>query len=210
MLSKNTFTKINETLLGMVGKDEEILWTGKPNLKCFVLEAIFNPLLPFAIVWALFDGFFITAVFHKGEIVQQMPFLPIVLIAFFAVHLMPVWIYLGGVLFACLRQKHTDFIITNKGVYASGGTFSQTFDHKEIAQIDSVQIHRGIFDQWIGVGDIILSSTTEENLNLPFQLPMQNKMGPLRSVKQSNITLHDLPDFQAAYELLKELKSKTN
>ena len=145
MFSKNTTGQPNETLFGMVGKDEEILWTGKPNLKCFLLEAIFNPLLPFAIVWALFDGFFISAIFHTGKITQQPPFLPIVLVAFFAVHLMPVWIYLGGAVFAYLRQKHTDFIITNKGVYASGGTFSQTFEHKDFSQINNVQIHRGIF-----------------------------------------------------------------
>lgn len=42
----------------MVGRDEKILWHGKPNKRCFVLEGIFNPLLPFALVWFLFDSVF--------------------------------------------------------------------------------------------------------------------------------------------------------
>ena len=27
----------------MIGKDEKILWKGRPNKKCFILESIFNP-----------------------------------------------------------------------------------------------------------------------------------------------------------------------
>lgn len=42
----------------MVGRDEKILWHGKPNKRYFVLEDIFNPLLPFALVWFLFDSVF--------------------------------------------------------------------------------------------------------------------------------------------------------
>ena len=38
----------------MIGKDEKILWKGRPNKKCFILEGIFNPMLPFALVWFFF------------------------------------------------------------------------------------------------------------------------------------------------------------
>lgn len=34
---------------------EQIIWRGKPLFKSFVLKAIFNPLLVFAIIWASFD-----------------------------------------------------------------------------------------------------------------------------------------------------------
>ena len=44
-----------EELRTMVGTDETVLYEGKPNLSCFIFESIFNPLLPVAIVWALFD-----------------------------------------------------------------------------------------------------------------------------------------------------------
>ncbi len=54
-------------LYGMLADNEEVLWSGKPDLKCFVLESIFNPLLPFAIVWALFDALFIILLLHEGK-----------------------------------------------------------------------------------------------------------------------------------------------
>ena len=41
----------------IVGNEEKILWKGKPSKKCFILESIFNPLLPFALMWLLFDIF---------------------------------------------------------------------------------------------------------------------------------------------------------
>ena len=44
-------------LATMVGKDEKILWFSKPDKKCFILESIFNPMLPFALLWLLFDSF---------------------------------------------------------------------------------------------------------------------------------------------------------
>jgi hypothetical protein len=41
----------NELTL-LVGKGEKILYAGKPDKKCFIFESIFNPLLPFAVLWA--------------------------------------------------------------------------------------------------------------------------------------------------------------
>ena len=56
----------NELTL-LIGKDEKILYAGKPDKKCFIFESIFNPLLPFAIVWGLFDSFFIGASFSSDQ-----------------------------------------------------------------------------------------------------------------------------------------------
>lgn len=46
---------MTSNLLMMIGKDEKILWRAKPNKKCYILEAIFNPLFPFALIWLLVD-----------------------------------------------------------------------------------------------------------------------------------------------------------
>ena len=43
----------------LIGKDEKIIYAGKPNKKCFIFESVFNPLLPFALLWGGFDFFFI-------------------------------------------------------------------------------------------------------------------------------------------------------
>ena len=37
----------------LIGKDEKIIYAGKPNKKCFIFESVFNPLLPFALIWGI-------------------------------------------------------------------------------------------------------------------------------------------------------------
>ena len=64
-------------------------------MKCFILESIFNPMLPFAIVWALFDSMFIglfMAGIKSGGITGKfsLDFTIIPFLGFFALHLMPV------------------------------------------------------------------------------------------------------------------------
>ena len=44
-----------EELKAIVGSNEKILYEGKPNKKCYIFESIFNPLLPFALLWAIID-----------------------------------------------------------------------------------------------------------------------------------------------------------
>ena len=56
-----------EELKSMIGDNEKIYWEGKPDKKCYIFEAIVNPMLPFAIVWALFDSMFIGASFLSNE-----------------------------------------------------------------------------------------------------------------------------------------------
>ncbi len=183
----------NQTLYNMLDENEEILWSGKPNLKCFILESIFNPLLPFAVIWALFDGFFISMLFHKGGPATQTPFLPIVFIGFFALHLMPVWLYLGGVIFSFLKHKHTEFVVTNKGVYVSGGIFTLTYEHKSFAELSQVTINRGVIDQLLGVGDVFFPTQQDDT-------SFSNR----RNYRPSGITICDIPDYQEVYNLVKE------
>lgn len=52
----------------MVGPDEKILYQGKPDLKCFVFETIFNPSLPIVILWGALDLFVLgNLIFAKGS-----------------------------------------------------------------------------------------------------------------------------------------------
>ena len=142
-------------LMNLVDKHERVIYEGKPKFKCFLFESIFNPLLPFAIIWAIFDLSFIGLTFQTGESNQFMGFL----IPFFLFHLMPVWLYLGGVLFTFRRYRNTNYIVTDKGIYVSGGILTKTFNHKPFAELSHVDLHRGIFDQMFGVGDIICTSS---------------------------------------------------
>lgn len=183
-----------DELFTMVGRDEKIIWSGKPNFKCFILEAIFNPMLIFATVWGLFDFMFIAQIFTAANTGKQNAgFIAIPIIAFFAIHLMPVWIYLFGVIFAWLKYKHTFFIVTDDGIYCSGGTFKRDFEHKPFTQLSNLHIHRGIFDQWLGVGDVELSSNLNRYNN--------------RRSADKGITIYDIPDYQQVYTIIKQLQT---
>ena len=197
MFSKNEFPQPNQMLYAMIGPNENILWTGKPNLKCFILEAIFNPFLPFAAVWALFDCFFIGMLLSSKNSPASSALGALPFIAFFALHLMPVWIYLGGVLFSYKRYKHTEFVITDKGLYFSKGSFTQTVEHISFAQISSLSIKRGMFDQLLGVGDVVVQ-TPESNVPIP------TKRNPFMT---TGLVICDIPDFQHVYQTIHELRN---
>lgn len=143
-----------EELKAIVGSEEKILYEGKPNKKCYIFESIFNPLLPVALIWGIVDfGMLGGAFFLEG--LSGISFFIIIFVLF---HLMPVWIYLGGILFTVRRYKNTAYIVTDRAIYVSGGVFIKTINTKPFAELSHINLHRGIFDQMFKVGDIIATS----------------------------------------------------
>ena len=145
----------------LINENEKILYEGKPNKKCFVFESIFNPMMPFALLWGIIDFSILGGtLFFSGE--SKIGFF---IIPFMLLHLMPVWIYLGGVIFSVRKYRNTYYIVTDSGIYVSGGIFSKTYNHKPFAELSHVDLHRGIFDQMFNVGDIITTSSQFTNNN---------------------------------------------
>lgn len=185
----------NSMLSSMIGSDEKILWANKPNFKCFILESIFNPLLPFALVWGLIDCTFMGAAIFGFASSKEASFAIIPILGFMLIHMMPVWIYLGGVVFSFLKYKHTEFAITDKGVYASGGMFTLNVEHKPFAELSHVNIRRGIIDQIIGVGDVVITSN-QDGYNA------RESHSLFRG-----ITICDISEYQQVYQLVKKLQT---
>ena len=133
---------MEEDLKKLVNENEKILYEGKPNKKCFIFESIFNPLMPFALLWGIIDFGILggTLLFEKE---QEITFF---IIPFMLLHLIPVWMYLGGVIFTFRKYRNTYYIVTDSGIYVSGGIFSKTYNHKPFAELSHVDLHRGIFD----------------------------------------------------------------
>lgn len=174
----------------MVGNNENILWRGKPNKKCFILESIFNPMLPIAIVWCIFDLSVIGMSFGIGDGIELF------ILAFMAIHMMPVWIYIGGVIMSCRKYRNTAYIITDKGIYISSGMFSKQFEMKPFTDLSHINIHRGIFDQFLGVGDVVtvcghgsISSTNS------------------RSHAHHGMTICDIKEYKEVFKLIKDLQT---
>ena len=180
----------NYQLESIMARNEQILWRGKPNRNCFILEAIFNSFLPFALIWFLIDSSILFAVSTEPDAMKV--FLPFILI-----HLAPVWIYLFGVVLAVLKYKKTEYIVTEKGIYVSGGAISYTENARGYKHISDVRINRGFFDQRIGVGDIqIITNKRPPNSTVVL------KNGVIQ--RYTGYDICDVCEFQSVYNLIRE------
>lgn len=169
-----------EELKSMVGIDETILYEGKPDRKCFIMESIVNPLLPVAIIWAVIDMGFI------GFGMGSMQFF---MIPFMLFHMMPVWIYLFGVIFSFRKYKNTYYIVTDHAVYVSSGIFTMNLESKTFAELSRVNLHRGVFDQMFGVGDIQITTNQYTKKNMPALL-----------------NINSISNYTEVYQMVKKLQ----
>lgn len=112
------------------------------------------------------------------------------LIPFMLLHLMPVWIYLGGIIFTVRRYRNTSYIVTDKAIYVSGGVFTRNINVKPFAELSHINLHRGVFDQMFNVGDIIATSN-----------PI-NQNG-----KNSCISISIISNYIDVYNMLKKLQT---
>lgn len=176
-------------LAKMVTKDEKVLWFAKPDKKCFILESIFNPLLPFALIWFLVDVAFMGAAIISTPKGAGLAFL----IPFFLFHMLPVWLYLGGVLTICMRYKNAAYIITTKGVYISSGFLAKTSEMKPFTDLSHVSIHRGIFDQYLGVGDVVSTC-------------VHGGASSHHSGGMFGFAICDIPDYERVFNMIKQLQ----
>lgn len=175
-----------EELKAIIGSNEKILYEGKPNKKCYIFESIFNPLLPFALLWAIFDLGILGSAFFAQDSNNMLFFL----IPFMLLHMMPVWIYLGGILFTVRRYKNTAYIVTDRAIYISGGVFTRNINVKPFAELSHINLHRGIFDQMFNVGDIIATT---------------NQLTP--NGKSAIISISSISNYIDVYNMVKKLQT---
>ena len=92
---------------------ETILWRGKPKRGAFIATKSLS-MLSIAVIWLILDLNFLSNAFMGG---QMLGFL----IPFFALHLMPVWIWLANTVTASRRWKNTNYYVTNRRIILQGG-----------------------------------------------------------------------------------------
>lgn len=177
---------MNEEFKKIIDPNETILYEGKPEKRCYVFESIFNPLLPFALLWAFLDISLLANTF----LMDKQDNITLMIIPFMLIHMMPVWIYLGGILFTVRRYRNTLYVITDKAIYVSGGTFTKSINTKSFLELSHIDLHRGIFDQKFKVGDII-ATTNQLNQN----------------GKSTSIVISSISDYINVYNLVKKLQT---
>ena len=173
----------------LVKSNEQILWEGRPHKTTTVLEGIFNPLLIFAIIWAAVDVAVIAGTL-SGMGTGVLAFL----IPFMLIHMMPVWIYLVGVLTVFLKWKNTHFMITTHGLYISGGVITFNYEMKPWTDIGHINIHQGVVDRMFGVGDVVfVCSHTHSHSG--------------GHGSGSSMSIRNIPDFQQVFKIVNNLQT---
>lgn len=153
MSKYDKYIQYEEELPNPLTEGEQVLWSAKPKKSAFVINNILT-MLPFALIWLLFDSIFIVAFVSSGS-PKEMIF-PLVL--FFAFHLMPVWIWLGNVLTANKKWKNTKYYVTDKRIIIQTGIIGASYDTIYYKDIKNVSLKVGIIDKLLKVGDIYIDT----------------------------------------------------
>lgn len=139
-------------LLDQVGKTEKVLWHGRKQTKASFWDSVFNPLWLIVLLFSL--TFVLASVFIMISNNGKMDLKTVLFFIMFGP-----WIplYLINVLTAPIRAKHTEYCVTNSGVYMQKGVFRPNVQKKRFTEAESVSLHRTpLFDQKCGTGDIVL------------------------------------------------------
>ncbi len=150
---KKDYTSTVSFYQGMDGQlmpGESIIWRGRPKKSAFVLNSSIK-MAPFAIIWLLIDSSFIIPMLGVGSALGKMLWF---MVPFFAIHLMPVWIWLYKMLTACGRWKNTEYAVTDKRIILCNGLVGYEFQSIYYKDIAHVTMHVGAIDRFCGVGDI--------------------------------------------------------
>lgn len=152
-------TKIDDIL----NSDEQILWRGKPNRKAYIFGSIFS-MMPIALLWLLVDCGIIVAMIATGAFSNMNIGLILGLVAFFAVHLMPVWIWFGNIISATRSYKNLEYAFTNKRIIIKSGFIGIDFKNIYYSEIHSVNLKVGPIDKILKVGDIYIRSNNKSQV----------------------------------------------
>lgn len=132
----------------LLTQGEELLWSGKPKKSAFIMNKTVT-MLPFAILWLAVDLGVMIPAFSFGFSSMQFFLIP-----FFALHLMPVWIWLSNVLTARKRWARTQYAATDRRIIIQTGFVGMSCESIFYKDISKVRLHIGAIDKMLKVGDI--------------------------------------------------------
>ncbi len=140
----------------ILDEDESILLRIKPKKSAYILNS-FISMLPIAFIWLIFDGFFLTmiAISHAPAYVWA------ILVPFFALHLMPVWMWLSNIISANARHKNIEYVFTEKRIIIRSGVVGIDFKNIYYTDIKGVNLKVGLIDRMCKVGDIYIQANDQ-------------------------------------------------
>ena len=138
---------------------ETLIWSAKPKKSAFIINKVLI-MMPFALLWLVFDSFFIFSAIGTNEMLYFI-------IPFFALHLMPVWIWLWNAISANKKWKNTKYYVTDKRIIIQNGFVAENYQTIYYKDIKNIDLRIGIIDNMLHVGDIYfdLGYYTKDNGN---------------------------------------------
>lgn len=146
---------MNTNLKDVLFEGEIVLWQGVPDKFCFVWRSV-GKLLPFAIIWLLFDGFFIGVTVSTGDLGEMWWFLLI----FFALHLMPVWLFVGQLIKRLAEHKNVIYAVTDKRVILRNGVIGLDFENLNYTDISNVHANVSVIERIRKVGSVFITTSS--------------------------------------------------
>lgn len=128
---------------------ESLIWSSKPKKSAYIINQIMV-MMPFALLWLGIDSAILIPLILSGEASNMLFFI----IPFFALHLMPVWIWLGNVLSANKRWQNTKYYVTDKRIIIQNGFIAENYQTIYYKDIRNVSLGVGVIDKMLNVGDI--------------------------------------------------------
>jgi membrane protein YdbS with pleckstrin-like domain len=156
---------MNAQIQDLISENEKVIWEGTPDKVCYIWSSVIL-MLPFAVVWLFFDGFFIFMLISTGMIGKLLFFV----IPFFALHLFPVWSVIASYIKNKLEYKNVVYAITDKRIIIRDGLIGIDFKSLDYSEINDVNVHVNILERIRKVGTIICQV---QNFNYSF-IAVQN------------------------------------
>ncbi|MBP1757352.1 MAG: hypothetical protein H6Q62_208 [Firmicutes bacterium] len=138
----------------LLDSNEKVIWSGKPDKVTYVIGMPF--LYIFALIWGSFDFGFI-GLFLKGGAMTGMGGIGFFIIPFFLLHLMPVWIALGGPIYRMINWNYINYAITEKRVYIETGIIGRDVKIIDFADIHQPEVNVGVIEKLRNCGSIRLN-----------------------------------------------------
>lgn len=141
--------------------EESVLLRLKPKKSAYIFNSTMR-MLPIALIWLLFDGFFIGAMlWNSGRLPGYIWF---IIVPFFAVHLLPVWMWVGGIVKSVAGWKNNEYVFTEKRIILRSGVVGIDFVNIYYSDIKGVNLRVGLIDRMFKVGDIYISAERQSNV----------------------------------------------
>ncbi len=147
-----------ESLEACLEADEQILWRGKPYKKSFILSSVFR-FLPVAVIFLLFD---LTFLIMLGAFFDGLPWFVYIFIAvFFCFHLLPLWIWIAGIVSSSKRQQKEEYAFTSKRIIVKQGLIGSSIVSIYYPSLTSVNLKIGLIEKLCKVGDIYIVAANQ-------------------------------------------------